>query len=103
MFEHAQNVLHTSSLSKHSWFLPISDILLMYQLPHPLVLLANPPRKEAFKKLVKAKVIDYWEQLLKVKTAKPLEKGHNVTPSFNAGAVQGKNLKRQSQKKSFLQ
>ena len=46
--EHAQNVLHTSSLSRHSWFLQISEILLMYQLPHPLVLLANPPKKEAF-------------------------------------------------------
>ena len=69
LFEHAKNVLHTSSLSKHSWFLQISDILLMYQLPHPLVLLANPPRKEAFKKLVKAKVIDYWEQLLKAEAS----------------------------------
>ena len=69
LYEHAQNVLHTSSLSKHSWFLQISDILLMYQLPHPLVLLANPPRKEAFKKLVKAKVIDYWEQLLKAEAS----------------------------------
>ena len=44
-------------------------ILLMYQLLHPLTLLANPPQKETFKKLVKAKVIDYWEQLLRAEAS----------------------------------
>ena len=38
---------------------------MQYQLPHPLELLETPPTKTGFKKLVKSKVIDYWEQRLR--------------------------------------
>ena len=38
---------------------------MQYQLPHPLVLLDHPPTKESYKNLVKAKVIDYWENKLR--------------------------------------
>ena len=62
---HAHHVLLTPTSSPQSWFLQIREILLQYQLPHPLVLLANPPTKESFKKLVKAKVTDYWESKLR--------------------------------------
>ena len=34
-------------------------------MPHPLSLLESPPPKEAFKKLVKSLVTDYWEQRLR--------------------------------------
>ena len=41
----------------------------MYQLPHTLLLLFNPPVKLQFKKLVKAKVVDYWEKKLRAEAA----------------------------------
>ena len=58
---HARNVLTTAKSSSKSWFRQIRDISLMYELPHPLVILQNPPNKETFKNLVKAKVVNYWE------------------------------------------
>ena len=66
---HAQQVLLTSSSAGHSWFTQVRNLLLMYQLPHPLNLLANPPAKESFKKLVKAKVTDYWETKLRLEAS----------------------------------
>ena len=58
---HARNILTTARSSSKSWFLQIRDICLMYQLPHPLRILDNPPSKGSFKKLVKTKIINYWE------------------------------------------
>ena len=69
---HAHHIFLTSTMStslSNSWFMQIRKILLQYQLPPPLVLLSNPPTKEAFKKLVKAKVIDYWESKLRSEAA----------------------------------
>ena len=37
----------------------------MYGLPHPLLLLENPLNKTAFKKIIKSKVHDYWENSLR--------------------------------------
>ena len=59
--QQAWQVLLTSPSSSKSWFMQLRNLLLQYQLPHPLKLLDSPPSKEAFKKLVKAKVLDYWE------------------------------------------
>ena len=64
LYIHATQVLLTSS-SPSSWFVQIRNLLLQYHLPHPLLLLQNPPSKEVFKKLVKAKIVDYWEQKLR--------------------------------------
>ena len=58
---HARTVLTTAKSSSKSWFRQIRDISLKYQLPHPLAILDNPPNQEQFKKLIKSKVIDYWE------------------------------------------
>ena len=58
---HAIQVLLTHSSSSKSWFIQVRNLLLMYQLPHPLVLLHHPLTKEAFKKLVKSKITDHWE------------------------------------------
>ena len=41
----------------------------LYQLPHPLTILDNPPTKVSFKKLVKAKIHDYWEKKLRAEAA----------------------------------
>ena len=60
----AHQTLLTSS-SPTSWFIQICNLCLMYQLPHPLHLLKDPPTKDVFKKLMKSKVIDYWEVKLR--------------------------------------
>ena len=62
--KHARQVLLTSS-SPTSWFIQVRDLFLQYQLPHPLQLLDNPLTKEQFKRLLKAKVVDYWETALR--------------------------------------
>ena len=64
LYIHATQVLLTSS-SPSSWFVQIRNLLLQYHLPHPLLFLQNPPSKEVLKKLVKAKIVDYWEQKLR--------------------------------------
>ena len=62
---HGENVLKHSKSSSKSWFWLIRDICLMYGLPHPLTILKTPLSKEKFRKLVKSKVIDYWELRLR--------------------------------------
>ena len=67
------NVLHKHALNwftsvvnfKGSWLQQIRDICLMYNLPHPSVLLKSTMDKNAFKKLSKKHVISYWEQVLR--------------------------------------
>ena len=43
--------------SSKSWFTQIRDISLQYRLPHPLVILDNPPTKESYKKMVKSHIL----------------------------------------------
>ena len=43
--------------------------MLQYSLPHPLVILDHPMSKESFKKLVKSKVIDFWECKLRAEAS----------------------------------
>ena len=64
LYVYAQQVLVTSSCST-SWFVQLRDLHLMYQLPHPLQLLQNPPAKLVFKKLAKSRVLDFWEKKLR--------------------------------------
>ena len=45
------------------------NLFLQYSLPHPLLFLSNPPQKEVFKKLVKSKVTDYWENKLRMEAS----------------------------------
>ena len=61
----ARQACLTSTFSPKSWFMKIRDLLLLYQLPHPLVLLDHPPSKESFKKEVKSKVLEYWHAKLR--------------------------------------
>ena len=56
---HARNVVISAKSSSKSWFRQIRDTSLMYELPHPLVILQNPPNKETLKNLLKAKVVNY--------------------------------------------
>ena len=63
--QHAKNIFTLKTLSKASWFFQIRNLCLQYSLPHPYDLLQNPPLKHAYKRLVKSKVVDYWEILLR--------------------------------------
>ena len=64
----AWQVLHKYQ-SPQSWFVQVRNLFLQYHLPHPLLLLQNPPDKEAFKKLAKAKVVDFWERKLRAEAS----------------------------------
>ena len=45
--------------SEKTWFGQIDAICYQYDLPHPLTLFSNPPKKEEFKRLVRSHVADY--------------------------------------------
>ena len=62
---HALNYFSSATLSNRSWFHQIRELCLQYLLPHPLELLRSNYSKESLKRLVKKKVINYWEQLLR--------------------------------------
>ena len=55
--------------STKSWFHQIRNLCLQYNLPHPLQLLDFPPSKSEFKRLVKARILDYWEANLRALAA----------------------------------
>ena len=59
LFTRAKHILTTGSPTSNSWFWTIRDICLQYGLPHPLIMLENPLRKETFKRLAKSHVIDF--------------------------------------------
>ena len=62
---HAEQTLTVGKSSSKSWFWLIRDICLKYGLPHPLLTLKYPQNKDVYKKHVKSKVINYWEQTLR--------------------------------------
>ena len=61
LYKRAKYALTCLSQSHKSGFTQLRDICLLYDLPHPLELLASPISRESFKKLVRSKVISYWE------------------------------------------
>ena len=71
----------TSKDSSKSWIFHIKNLTLQYGLPYPLNLLENPLSKYAFKKLVKSKVCDLWEQKLWLSAA-PLQSLQYFHPNF---------------------
>ena len=62
--------LTTAKPSSGSWFLQIRDLCIKYELPSPLSLLQFPMKKEAFKKLIKSRVVDFWEVHLRTQAAR---------------------------------
>ena len=70
----AKQLLTYSSQSSKNWFSNIRDICFMYNLPHPLLLLRDPPSKYQFKRLVKTNVTDFWETKLRAHSATLEEK-----------------------------
>ena len=77
----AKYILTTSSDSSKSWFFHIRSLTFQYGLPHPLVLLENPQSKYSFKKLVSSKVMDFWEQKLRLSSI-PLKSLRYFHPNF---------------------
>ena len=69
LHHHASQVLVASRPSSKSWFIEIRNLCLQYGLPHPLTLLQSNIPKEAFKKLVKQHILDFWEIKLRKKAA----------------------------------
>ena len=55
--------------SSKSWFLQVQGIFLLYNLPHPITFLENPPSKFSFKRLVKAAVLDHWQDKLRMQAS----------------------------------
>ena len=79
--KHAINLFSFSIISSGSWFHQIRQWCLLYGLPHPSTLLANPLSKPAFKRLVKSKITDYWEVKLRQEVAS-LQSLTYFTPSY---------------------
>ena len=47
--------------------------MLTYNLPNPLILLRSPLPRETFRKLAKSRVVDFWEQKLRLSLSPQLE------------------------------
>lgn len=56
--------------SSGSWFLQLRDLSIKYSLPSPISLLEHPMTKYSYKKLVKSRVIDFWEGHLREESYK---------------------------------
>ena len=81
LHEHAKNIFSSETIANKSWFTQIRELCLCYRLPHPLNILSTPPSKEVFKKMVKSRIIDYWEIKLR-EEASLLPSLHYFNPSF---------------------
>ena len=69
--EVASTLLSSGAVPTKSWIFQIQEHCLQYGLPDPLHLLQSPLQKDAFKRLIKKNVLDYWEQLLRAEAADP--------------------------------
>ena len=63
----AKDILNSCSDNDNSWFGQIRTLCYKYALPHPLLLLDQPPNKESFKSTLRQKIADYWQDLLRNK------------------------------------
>ena len=67
------NILHSiairlltySSQSSKNWFAEIRTFCHRYNLPHPLMLLKDPPSRNALKSLTKTNITDFWQSKLR--------------------------------------
>ena len=81
LHSHARHVLITAKQNCSSWFTQIKNLCLQYGLPHPLTFLDTPLPKLKFKKIIKSKVVDYWEQKLRTE-ASPLTSLSYFKPEY---------------------
>ena len=81
LYIRAEHVLTCTQQTKKSWFHQIRSICLLYDLPHPLVLLHDPPPKEIFKNMVKSHIMNHWEIQLRAALL-PLSSLQYFKPEF---------------------
>ena len=74
-------VLTTFRPFSKSWFVKIRALCILYNLPHPLQTLNNPPPKETGKSLIKSRIISHWETNLR-DSAKNLSSLSYFHPEF---------------------
>ena len=65
----AKQLLTTASQSNKNWFAEIRTLCFQYNLPHPLTLLSDQPKKDQFKKLIKNNITDFWQMKLRAHSA----------------------------------
>ena len=65
----AQELLITASQTNKNWFAQIRTLCFTYNLPHPLSLLSDPPKKEQYKRLLKNNITDFWQSKLRAHCA----------------------------------
>ena len=65
----AHNILTLAKQTEKSWFSQVRSLCYVYNLPHPLRLLREPPPKEQYKRLVKNNIADYWQSKLRAHSA----------------------------------
>ena len=82
LYRRAILALNSKSSSK-SWFHQIRDICLMYGLPHPLEMLQTPLSKSRFRRLVRSRIVDYWEIYLRQQSS-PLTSLLYFKPQFHS-------------------
>ena len=70
LFNHAENIFKSITVAKSSWFHQIRRWCIMYDLPHPLDLMSAALNKQAFKTLIKKRVVTYWETTLREEAEK---------------------------------
>ena len=65
LHSHGRYFLESAPPSAKSWFQQVQDLCNQHDLPSAIQLLDNPLSKKAFKNIVKKKIIEYWETLLR--------------------------------------
>ena len=63
----AKHILHSCTDNDKSWFAQIRSLCYTYSLPHPLILLENPPTKVEFKSALKKNIAEFWQNKLRNK------------------------------------
>ena len=63
----AKNSLVKARPSSKSWFFMLRNICVMYNLPHPLLLLDSPLPRKKYKSIYKEKISEYWRFYLSSK------------------------------------
>ena len=61
----AVKLLTNEKQTSKNWFAEIRSHCFTYNLPHPLLLLRDPPSKERYKKLLRTNITDFWQSKLR--------------------------------------
>ena len=65
LYKTVEVILTNSKHSSCSWIHQLRDLCIQYSLPHPLTVMSHPPTSSQYKTLVKKRITDYWETILR--------------------------------------